>query len=403
MPLSLFDHELTRDPSALLEEFVRAAPARWVVCLLADREGRPVQLLCVKNLRACLKRRLSPPEVPGANKRINYHELVAQVHWAAVDSAFEADWMYLEAARKLFPGVYRRLVGFRPAWFVSVDPDAQFPRFTRHDDLPPPRGVTIGPLEDRKSADRLIAQVEDLFDLCRYYSILVQAPAGRACAYKEMGRCPAPCDGSISMERYRDTIRASVATVLDPAPFIEQQQQAMRQAAAELRFELAARIKGRIESAAHLNQGSFRHLRRVADFRFLSIQRGPKPGTAKVFLISPGQIEMVGGLLGDGAVAGLADPGVLVGHASSLSQPEGQAGCLSYGPSGLTEAGYSAEQIERIGLVAHHLFYGKPAEGAFIPLDLADNTAIQKAFREIQKQKPVEPAEDEGVVREMGA
>lgn len=385
MPLSLFQHELTRDPIAPLEEFVRAAPARWVVCLLADREARPVQLLCVKNLRACLRRRLSPPEVPGANKRINYHELVAQVHWTAVDSTFEADWLYLEAARELFPGVYRKLVGFRPAWFVSVDPDAQFPRFTRHDDLPPPRGVTIGPFEDRKSADRLIAQVEDLFDLCRYYNILVQAPAGRACAYKEMGRCPAPCDGSISMERYRDTVRASVATILDPAPFIEQQQQAMRRAAGELRFELAARIKGRIESAAQLKQGSLRHLRRVEDFRFLSIQRGPKAGTANVFLILPGRIELVAGLIGD---VGAASADRLV---DQLAQRSAEA------------APTDTEQTERIGLVAHHLFYGKPAEGAFIPLDLADNTAIQKAFREIQKQKPVEPAEDEGVVREMGA
>ena len=39
-----------------------------------------------------------------------------------------------------------------------------------------------------------------LRDLCRKHDILVQAPTGQACVYHEMGRCPAPCDGSMTLE-----------------------------------------------------------------------------------------------------------------------------------------------------------------------------------------------------------
>jgi len=91
---SIFDHQLDFDPAGDFEEFVRQAPARWVVYLLSDADDRPVQLLCVKNLRNSLKRRLGEGEPDaGLSKRVNYRELVRRVRWRRVDSAFEADWI----------------------------------------------------------------------------------------------------------------------------------------------------------------------------------------------------------------------------------------------------------------------------------------------------------------------
>ena len=89
--------------------------------------------------------------------------------------------------------------------------------------------------------------VEDAFDLCRYYNVLVEAPHGKACAYKEMGKCPAPCDGSISLEQYRRLVDWSLATLIDPAQMIRQQTQRMQLAASDLKFEAAAKIKAYIE------------------------------------------------------------------------------------------------------------------------------------------------------------
>src|SRR5207244_13517095 len=135
-----------------------------------------------------------------------YREVVRKIYWKRVDSGFEADWVYYEAARQLFPDSYRGMVGFRPACFIHVNPETNFPRYTKTIDLAK-RGELLGPIEDKHAAGTLIELVEDAFDLCRYYNILVQAPHGRACAYKEMGKCPAPCDGSIDMDQYRLMIR----------------------------------------------------------------------------------------------------------------------------------------------------------------------------------------------------
>src|SRR5687767_15090654 len=134
---TIFDRRVDFDPAAGdFDAFVRQVPAKWVVYLLADADGRPVQLLCVKNLRYSLKRRLGTEEQAsgagaGPSRRVNYRDLVRRVYWRRVDSAFEADWLYYEAARLLFPQTYQGMVGFRPAWFVHVNPEANFPRYTK--------------------------------------------------------------------------------------------------------------------------------------------------------------------------------------------------------------------------------------------------------------------------------
>jgi len=265
-----------------------------VVYLLADEQDQPVQLLCVKNLRQSLRRRLGGQEMLGPSKKVNYRDLVRHIHWRRVDSAFEADWIYYEIARRIFPDTYRGMVGFRPAWFVHVNPAADFPRYTKTIDLAGKSGLLLGPVEDKHAAARLIELLEDAFDLCRYYNILMQAPHGKACAYKEMGKCPAPCDGSISMEQYRAMISRSAAAAVDATQIIHEAQTRMAAAAKELHFEVAGKNKAFIDKLAELGKGPFRYLRELHDFQWISLQRGPRAKTAKVFLICQGRVEALG-------------------------------------------------------------------------------------------------------------
>ncbi len=274
------------------------------------------------------------------------------------------------------------MVGFRPAWFIHVDEDAPFPRYTRTADLTAATGTLLGPLENKEAAARLIQLVEDSFDLCRYYNILVQAPRGQACAYKEMGKCPAPCDGSISMGQYRRLIEWSRRVLADPADYTREQDRRMRQAAAELRFELAGRIKAYVDQLGQLGKGPFRHVAAVADFQFLALQPGPRPGTAKAFLVTPGRIDPLLCLTDD-----TAQPAELMRAALTAARP---------GP-------LDAVGAERIGVVTHHLFARKPT-GALLPLATLDERSIAKALRDLRKQPPPpDEPDDEGVVKELQA
>ena len=395
IPAGLFDAAASFDPAADLDAFARAVPARWAVYLMADADDRPVQLLCVRNLRASLKRRLGigVDAAVEPSKRVDYRALVRRVHWRRVDSAFESDWCYYEAARRLFPTTYAGMVGFRPAWFVHVDPDAKFPRWKATTDLAPRPGLLAGPVESKQQAAALIELVEDAFDLCRYYHILVQAPNGQACAYKEMGKCPAPCDGSISVGQYRRLIEWSARVLVDPAETVREQTRRMLQAAGELRFEVAGKIKAYVDQLAKLGTGPFRHVAKVADFQHLSVQSGPRAATAKVFLVTPGRIEPLVSVAGDVRPAEVM-----------------RAALTTAAERAATPVNDPAAGGERVGVVAHHLFApAKRASGHFLPLARLDERSIAKAVRDVQKRSAApadeEPGDDadEGVLKELQA
>ena len=380
----VLDRHLAFDPGADFEAFLRQAPAKWAVYLLSDADDRPVQLLCVKNLRYSLKRRLGGEETVGPSRRVNYRDLVRNVHWRRVDSAFEADWLYYEAARVCFPHTYQGMVGFRPAWFVHVNSDADFPRYTKTTDLEKQAGSLFGPLEDKHAAAKLVQLIEDAFDLCRYYHVLVAAPNAKACAYKEMGKCPAPCDGSISMGQYRQLVQWSVRTLEEPAEFIRDQERRMQAAAAELRFETAGKVKQFVTQLQQLGEGPFRHVRRLEDFAFVSLQHGPRAGTAKVFLVSNGAVEEVLGIIGEPL-----NPAHVIRVALDRSAALGAGQPVD------------ATGAERIGIVTHHLFSGK-ARGVFLRLETIDEKAVGRGVRELGKQAhPPEESDGEGVLKEL--
>jgi excinuclease UvrABC nuclease subunit len=378
----LLDHHVAFDPNGDLEAFLRDVPGRWVIYLFADDQDRPLQLLCVKNLRASLRRRLGGQEQIGPSRRVDYRQVVRNVHYRRVDSAFEADWLYYEVARELFPRTYQGMVGFRPAWFVHVNPQTPFPRYIKTTELSRPAEY-IGPLEDKHAAARLIELAQDLFDLCRYYNILVEAPHGKACAYKEMGKCPAPCDGSISMQQYHRLIEWSLRTLVDPSDAIREHNRRMKQAADELRFETAAKIKSYIAELSQLGKGAFRHAGRLADFQYVSLQPGPRQGTAKVFLISLGRIEQVACVIDD--------------------QPQGAEllGAVLRAAAMHERKSVDQTAAERIGIVAHHLFSPKSSPGPFVRLENATEQSLAKATRDLRKRPAEEESEAEGVLKEL--
>ncbi len=376
-----FESETRFEPTADFEAFLKSTPAKWVVYLMRDESDRPFQLLCVKNLRSSLRRRLSgeldAQVLP--SRRVNYREIVRAVSWTRVDSAFEADAIYLQAARHFFPQTYRGMIGMREAWFVHVNPDSEFPRYTKTTDLSIQTGTLFGPIEDRNDASQLVEDIEDWFDLCRYYHILVQAPRGLPCAYKEMGKCPAPCDGSISMPQYRQMIEWSTQVLTNPRELVEQQIARMRAAATELRFEAAGKIKQHVDQISSIGKGARAHLRPLHDFRYLAIQRGSRAKFVKAFLISPGAIE----LLGDFPIDSSTSPELL-----RIAREHRAA---------------SGVDAEKVGIVTHHLFHPKSSQGSILWLGSLDETAIARALQELSRQKEPEASDDEGVVKELGS
>jgi excinuclease UvrABC nuclease subunit len=319
------------------------------VYALADEGNRVLLTLGTQSLRRSLMHRLRPPPREGPTRRVDLRAIARTLHWTPTHSVFETYLVYLNAARRLRPQRYRKDLAFGPVWFARVDPGQPFPRWEA-DPIAFRGGVDIGPFADRGSCAAFIELLEDIFDLCRKHDILVQAPHGQACVYHEMGRCPAPCDGSVSVEAYHEQVRRSIDFAIGGhARYLREMEERMRTAAASRAFEQAGRIKTLWERAGRRLEKDGRLAVTPDRFRYLVVQRGGGTTRVRPFFVHAGAIER-----GDSIPRRKIDEQVAswVQRLAALPAEPG---------------GDPVERSEGLWLVSHFLGRADKAPGLFLP------------------------------------
>ena len=225
-------------------------PGCPAVYLLLDEAGTPVQLAATQQLRRlALARLLEPPEPHRG--RANLNEVVRAVRWHRVYSAFEGRWWYYRLARAMYPQHHLHLISFGPAWFLEVDWRQHVPEISLTKNIWQDENVEcVGPWLTHDSGQQALEWLWGLFDLCRYPEQVRRAPEGTSCAYAEMDRCDAPCDGSAPLERYVERCRAAWEFTCGAVrPWIDAAKHRMKAAADSQQFEQAGRIKKQLAAA----------------------------------------------------------------------------------------------------------------------------------------------------------
>ena len=373
----MFDGEASIQ-TPLSDEQLAAIPGKRGVFLLEGPRAAPILLATAANIRARMRTRLTDPE--GPSKRADLREIARVVRWKLTDSRFETDWRYLQLARRMYPDRYRDMVSFRPAWFVQVDPDRRTPCLTRCRDPLAEAGRYYGPFPDGRSATRFIDAMRDVFDLCRFDQVLRQAPDGKACMYAQMGRCEAPCDGSMPLEAYRRLIVEACACIEGDHETIGETLTAeMRRLAGAQRFETAAICRGRLERLDGLDAPMYRYVAPAEAFQFVFLQRGAKGGQAKTFLIDRGDIRQSATLK----------------YPVQARQLEGVLSRVRKSSSGACEM--DADRRDGVALVSRYLFTSDEMKGLIVRCDDALTAAglaglIESAAESLRLRKPAKPA-----------
>jgi len=276
----------------LTDEQLSAVPAKRGVFLLADGRGRAILLATAASIRGRLRSRLEEADPDERKRTADLRQITRRVHWALAGSGFEADWRYLEFARRIYPKRFTKLLSWKPAWFVHVDASEAFPHFVRTRDVFAAAGQYVGPFETGRAADRFIDVLQDAFDLCRDLSCLRRSPHGQRCAYGQMARCLCPCDGTMGMDAYRAVVSEAAGFAAGRTEgLLDRLHGRMRAAAAELRFEQAAAVKTRLDRLAELDGEPYRHVAPAGAFRFLMVQRSGSRRGVKVFLVDRGVVR----------------------------------------------------------------------------------------------------------------
>jgi len=209
-------------------------------------------------------------------------------------SRFETDLDFLALARMIWPGSFAEMLAWKPAWFVHVNPKITYPRFSRTVNLSLP-GMYVGPFESAVSTGRYVDAIVDAFDLCRDYRCLVRSPHAARCVYGDMGRCPCPCDGSVSMDEYRRCVDEAIRFVAGSrGKLTERLQLEMKQASERMEFENAAASKARLDKLALFEGPAWRFVRPIDRFQFVLVQRSTSRRRLRVFLADRG--EVLGGI-----------------------------------------------------------------------------------------------------------
>ena len=226
-------------------------PGCAAVFLFVDENGAPVQLLTTQMLNRVARSKLSEPVETRAG-RTDLAEIVRGVRWRRVHSPFEARWRYYRLIHRLHPKTYRREIAFGPAWFLNVDWSTAIPELQVTERIWFTAGEFVGPWPAQRACRQALETLWDLFELCRFPEQVRKAPHGTPCAYAEMKRCDAPCDGSVAVSEYLKRVRAAWSfTTGDIDSWESNAQRRMKEAAAGLRFEEAGLLKQQLEAARH--------------------------------------------------------------------------------------------------------------------------------------------------------
>jgi len=337
---------------AFTEEDVARIPAKRGVVLLASSDGRPIVMLTAADMRGRVRNRLRHPDQTERRSLPNLHRLARQVFWKFTTGHFETDLWFLELAREIWPGRYESLVDWKPAWFVHVDVDREYPHFVRTREVFAEAGRYFGPFDSARSADRFIDGLQDAFDLCRDYRWLRRSPNATRCSYGQMGRCLSPCDGTIGMKEYGE----AVARAADFAGGCRRELRdaiirRMKEAAAALRYEQAARAKARLERLAEFDKPCYAFVAPAERFRFLLVQPGQSARSAKVFMVDRGRIS----------------PGEPVAYPLRLPQLEKILAEMT----GFVRCGAGESELDRLrmGLVTRYLFSSPSRRGVILRWD----------------------------------
>jgi DNA polymerase-3 subunit epsilon len=163
--------------------------------------------------------------------------------------ATEVEALVLEARliRRHAPRYNRRGKSWRRYVYLKLDLDEAWPRLkvvrrTKG------RGAYLGPFTSASAARRAKEALEDAFPIRRCTFPMGRATRFPPCALADLGRCTAPCDGRIELERYEGLVRSLRHALSEPGGLLAALEARMERLAAAERFEEAAGARDRLRS-----------------------------------------------------------------------------------------------------------------------------------------------------------
>jgi excinuclease ABC subunit C len=278
-------------PSDRLESQLKRVPIASGVYLFRDGEGEVLYVGKAKSLRPRVR---SYFQAGSSDTRQGIRSMAARVEQIeTIVTSSEVEALHLEQnlVKRHRPPFNVRLRDDKSFPYIAVTIEDDYPRvmFTRERHR---RGVWyFGPYANAKKVRETLDVLNRVF---RYRPCEGPQPgrhSGIPCLDFHIERCHAPCVGYISKEDYRDVIDQVVEFLSgDDRPIRRRLEAEMRAAAAEERFEDAARYRNRLRAIERLSERQAVERPSSGSVDVIGIAVSPERAAVQVFPLREGRM-----------------------------------------------------------------------------------------------------------------
>jgi excinuclease ABC subunit C len=239
-----------------LRERAEALPTGPGVYLFKSRTGRVLYIGKAQNLRARVR-----SYVAGGDGRVRVPlllEQAADVEVVVTPNVNDALLLENELIKQHKPPFNVRLRDDKQYLALRLDPRDAWPRLLQVRRFKRDGALYFGPFTSSVAMRESVAKLQRIFPLrsCREAVFRDHARRGRPCIEYEMKRCVGPCCGLVDAAAYSELVHGTALFLRGRSrELVAELTERMRQAAAEERFEAAARLRNQIAAVERTLEG----------------------------------------------------------------------------------------------------------------------------------------------------
>jgi excinuclease ABC subunit C len=301
----------------------RDLPDEPGVYLFRDANGKVIYVGKAKSIKKRVASHFSNPSTRAGREIL---DMIDQIEALVVHTESEALLVEQNFIKQYRPRLNIRLRDDKSYPYIAISLDEDFPRvyFTRERHRRD--RAYFGPYSNAK---RVRATLEVLGKVFMFRSCDGPTPgrrSGSPCLDYYIKRCEAPCVGYVDREGYRKAIDGVIAFLSGRYKEIEQRlDYEMRLAAAEQRFEDAARERNRLRAIRSLLERQRVAHEGAGSFDAIAVAEGDGEANAQVFQVRDGVLSDRQSFYLDNAtdssIAEIAEAFILQYYASAMSVP----------------------------------------------------------------------------------
>jgi excinuclease ABC subunit C len=277
--------------STRLEAQLKQLPAKSGVYLFRDERGEVIYVGKAKSLRPRVRSYFQAGGGVGRATIRQLPERVADVEVIVTGSEVEALHLEQNLIKRHRPPFNVRLRDDKSFPYIAVTVEDEYPRvmFTRERHR---RGVWyFGPYANAKKVRETLDVLNRVFPYRPCEGPKPGRHSGIPCLDFHIERCLAPCVGYVSKDEYRAIVDGVIEFLSgETRPIIAELERKMREAAADERFEEAARYRNRLFSVQHLAERQAADKRAVGTVDVIGIAAEADRAAVQVFPLRDGKL-----------------------------------------------------------------------------------------------------------------